>query len=175
MISLKLLLTASRLLLLHQEIGCWRGNGVCFVMDCVAGLLDFKCPSLSLCLSPSVGKRGLVQPHLLCRGRGNGGHHWEIHQQRLLPESARPFGPRPCPRRQGLWDLREANIKALKRQLQRPDKRRTRSNYTSLDFLNCHLWHNSHQVVCRPFQYGTQGQLRWRVDIARPCKMEKSF
>lgn len=72
------------------------------MMDCVAGLTHFKCPSLSLCLFPPVGQRGLVQPHLLRRGRGNGGHHWEVHRQQLLAESARPFGPRPCPGRQGL-------------------------------------------------------------------------
>lgn len=66
-------------------------------------------------VSVSVSRRGCSQPNLLRSGRGNWGDNWQVFWLRLLLGPSRSFGTRHCPCSQGLWDLRETDIKALKR------------------------------------------------------------
>ena len=70
---------------------------------------------LTAFVSPTVSGGGGCQLHLLCGIRRNGGDNWEVYRQRLLPAPARPSSSRRCPRSQGLWDVRETDIKAVKR------------------------------------------------------------
>lgn len=65
-------------------------------------------------VSLSDFRGGCSQHNLLCSGGRNGGDNWEVFWQRLLPGSPRPFSSRRCPRGQGLWDLWETDIKAVK-------------------------------------------------------------
>lgn len=81
------------------------GRGVCLLhMDTNA------LPSLS---PSTVTRRGRCQPDLLRSVRGAGRGDREVLWQRLRPGASCPFSSRCRARREGLWVLREADLKAL--------------------------------------------------------------
>ena len=110
----------SQVLLLWCDCVMWSTTGFSTSTDCSEILnCKFLLTVISSFVSTTlvslpVSRRGRIQHTLLRSGGGNRGDNWEVFWQRLLSGSTFGFSTRRCPGGQGLRDMWETDIKALR-------------------------------------------------------------